>query len=244
MTPFEKLKNRKPDAKNWKVCGCVAYYHVPKEKQANKLDTRARPALFLDLAESTLGYRLLDLKTGEVLQRRSVSFREDVAVGDDYVKRLIAKQYYGKQTVIPTEIPFELMPVTRVAIVDGHSESSVVLPGGKSAEEEEEKRPTQVAQSEESDSIMEMMVIMEGLVELQDAVLMQPQLLVQVQMATCKVLEPVGAQRQVLIRLELERVGARQQVLLEQVLTEVLPRVPLKVVARHVQKQLERQQML
>ncbi|KAE9313784.1 hypothetical protein PF008_g19647 [Phytophthora fragariae] len=83
---------------------------------------------------------------------------------------------------------------------------------------------------------------MEGLVELQDAVLMQPQLLVQVQMATCKVLEPVGAQRQVL--LELERVGARQQVLLEQVLTEVLPRVPLKVVARHVQKQLERQQML
>ncbi|KAE9004408.1 hypothetical protein PR003_g19146 [Phytophthora rubi] len=152
MTPFEKLKNRKPDAKNWKVCGCVAYYHVPKEKQANKLDTRARPALFLDLAESTLGYRLLDLKTGEVLQRRSVSFREDVAVGDDYVKRLIAKQYYGKQTVIPTEIPFELMPVTRVAIVDGHSESSVVLPGGKSAEEEEEKRPTQVAQSEESDS--------------------------------------------------------------------------------------------
>ncbi|KAE8892493.1 hypothetical protein PF003_g23233 [Phytophthora fragariae] len=53
------------------------------------------------------------------------------------------------------------------------------------------------------------------LVELHDAVLLQPQLLVQVQMADCKELEPVGAQRQVLVRLELERVGARQQVLLK-----------------------------
>ncbi|KAE9211724.1 hypothetical protein PF002_g18442 [Phytophthora fragariae] len=152
MTPFEKLT--KPQARckkleGLRVCGVLS---CSEGEAGNKLDTRARPALFLDLAESTLGYRLLDLKTGEVLQRRSVSFREDVAVGDDYVKRLIAKQYYGKQTVIPTEIPFVLMPVTRVAIVDGHSESSVVLPGGKSAEEEEEKRPTQVAQSGESDS--------------------------------------------------------------------------------------------
>ncbi|KAE8986245.1 hypothetical protein PR003_g24753 [Phytophthora rubi] len=152
MTPFEKLKNGKPDAKDLKVCGSVAYYHVPKEKQANKLDITARPALFLGLAESTLGYRLLDLKTGEVLQRRSVSFREDVAVGDDYVERLIVKQYYGTQIVIPTEIKFVLMPVTRVTIDDGHPESSVVLPGGKSAKEEGDKRPTQVAQSKESDS--------------------------------------------------------------------------------------------
>ncbi|KAE8989847.1 hypothetical protein PR002_g21329 [Phytophthora rubi] len=212
MTPFEKLKNGKPDAKDLKVCGSVAYYHVPKEKQANKLDITARPALFLGLAESTLGYRLLDLKTGEVLQRRSVSFREDVAVGDDYVERLIVKQYYGTQIVIPTEIKFVLMPVTRVTIDDGHPESSVVLPGGKSAKEEGDKRPTQVAQSKE---IMKVMVIMVELVELHDAVLLQPQLLVQVQMADCKELEPVGAQRQVLVRLELERVEARQQVLLK-----------------------------
>ncbi|KAE9347966.1 hypothetical protein PR003_g6652 [Phytophthora rubi] len=158
MTPYEKLNDRKPDMKNVKVCGCVAYYHVPKEKQANKLEMRAKPALFLGMAESTLGYRLLDLETGEMLQRRSVTFREDVAVGGDYVERLIAKQYYGKATTVPDEIPFVLMAVTRVAIADVITESPSDLHAIEDAEKEEEKRPTVQPSSgkdDESDSSSE-----------------------------------------------------------------------------------------
>jgi hypothetical protein len=116
----------------------VEYYYVPKEKQMNKLAMRARPALFLVMAESTLGYRLLDLKTGEMLQRRSVDFREDVAVSGNYVECLIAKEYFGKQGVtVPAEIPFVLMPVTRVAVSDGPPKSATVFPDGESADEEE-----------------------------------------------------------------------------------------------------------
>lgn len=59
----------------------MAYYHVPKVKQSNKLELRAKPAVFLGIAESTLGYRLLDLETGSMMQQRSVHVREDVAGG-------------------------------------------------------------------------------------------------------------------------------------------------------------------
>ncbi|KAJ8566648.1 hypothetical protein ON010_g6474 [Phytophthora cinnamomi] len=135
-TPFEKLWNKKPNMNDLKVCGCVAYYHVPKQKQVNKLEMRAKPALFLGMAESTLGYRLLDLETGEVLQRRSVTFREDVAVGGDYVERLLAKQYYGKVTTVPSKIPYVLMPVTRVAISDCPTEESTILKANIEAEAE------------------------------------------------------------------------------------------------------------
>lgn len=119
MTPHQKLWNRKSDLKHLKVCGCLVYYHVPKVKQGNKLDMRAKPAIFLGIAESTLGYRLLDLENGNMLQQRSVRFREDVAVGGDYVETLLAKRYYGKRTTVPREIPYVLLPVRHVTVMDG-----------------------------------------------------------------------------------------------------------------------------
>ncbi|KAG2804899.1 hypothetical protein PC111_g18058 [Phytophthora cactorum] len=106
-TPFEKLKNRKPDLKDVKVCGCVAYHHVPKEKQENKFEMRAKPAIFLGMADSQLCYRLLDLETGDTFQRRR-----------DYVEKLMARRYYGKQTRVPNEIPYVLLPVNDVAVTE------------------------------------------------------------------------------------------------------------------------------
>ncbi|RAW24703.1 hypothetical protein PC110_g18875 [Phytophthora cactorum] len=75
------LKNSKPDLKDLNVCGCVAYHHLPKEKQGDKLEIRAKRAVFLGMAESQLGYRLLGLESDDIIHRRSVRFREDVAVG-------------------------------------------------------------------------------------------------------------------------------------------------------------------
>ncbi|OWZ21934.1 Retrovirus-related Pol Polyprotein [Phytophthora megakarya] len=147
MTSYEKLGDRTPDMKDLKICGCVAYYHVPKEKQTNKLEMRAKPAIFLGMAESTLGYLLLDLKTGEMLQRRSVHFREDVAVGGDYVERLIGRQYYGKQTTVPSEIPFVLMPVTRVAISNSSSMGPPILAESETTNDDEVTNPPQEAGS-------------------------------------------------------------------------------------------------
>ncbi|OWZ05486.1 Retrovirus-related Pol Polyprotein from transposon TNT 1-94 [Phytophthora megakarya] len=70
MTPYQKLWGRKPDLKNLKVCGCVAYYHIPKQKQKDKLQMRSKSAVFLGMAEPVMGFRLLDLETGNVLERR------------------------------------------------------------------------------------------------------------------------------------------------------------------------------
>lgn len=98
-------------ASHLKVCGCVAYHHLPKSKQGNKLEMRANPAIFLGMAGSSLCYRLLDLETGIIIQRRSVRFREDMAVGANYVEKLLAKRYYDKQIIVPSDIPYVILPL-------------------------------------------------------------------------------------------------------------------------------------
>ncbi|KAG3056421.1 hypothetical protein PC121_g15312 [Phytophthora cactorum] len=118
MTPYQKLNKRKPDLEDIKICGCVAYHQLPKARQGNKLEMRAKPAVFLRIADSSLGYRLLDLETGDIIQRRSVRFREDVAVGGNYLEHLLAKRDNGKPTTVLNEIPYVLLPVTHVAVRD------------------------------------------------------------------------------------------------------------------------------
>ncbi|OWZ12031.1 DNA binding protein [Phytophthora megakarya] len=114
ITPYQKPWGRILDLKNLKVCGCVVYYHIPKQKQKDKLQMRSKSAVFLGMAESVIGFRLLDLETGNVVDRRSVHFREDVAVGGDYEEILLAKRYFGKQTVVPRDVPLVLLPVKQV----------------------------------------------------------------------------------------------------------------------------------
>ncbi|KAE8970245.1 hypothetical protein PR002_g27175 [Phytophthora rubi] len=139
MTPYQKLWGKKPDLKNLKVCGCLAFYHVPKVTRGNKLEMRVRPAVFLGMAEISLGYRLLDLETGDIMERRSVRFREDVAVGSDYVEKLLANRYYGKRTVVPSDVPYVLLPVKQVAV--HNEEVQMREPEVEATDQLEEKAP-------------------------------------------------------------------------------------------------------
>lgn len=93
MTPYEKLTGTKPDVSNLHVCGCVAFAHVPKKKRASKLSPKAKPTLFLGYAQTSLGYWLLDLRTGNLIEQHDVSFREDITVDSAYVERLLARRY-------------------------------------------------------------------------------------------------------------------------------------------------------
>ncbi|KAF4144275.1 Integrase core domain [Phytophthora infestans] len=65
MTPYQRLYKKKLDMKDIKICGCVAYHRLPKATRGNKLEMRAKPAVFLGIAEESLGYRLPDLGTGD-----------------------------------------------------------------------------------------------------------------------------------------------------------------------------------
>ncbi|KAE8886485.1 hypothetical protein PF003_g29613 [Phytophthora fragariae] len=85
MTPYERLTGTKPDVGNLHVCGCVAFAHVPKKKRASKLSPKAVPTLFLGYAHTSLGFRLLDLRSADLIERRDVSFREDITVDSAYM---------------------------------------------------------------------------------------------------------------------------------------------------------------
>ncbi|KAE8885345.1 hypothetical protein PF007_g10650 [Phytophthora fragariae] len=114
MTPYEKLTGTKPDVSNLHVCGCVAFAHVPKKKRASKLSPKAKPTLFLGYAQTSLGYRLLDLRTGDLIEQRDVSFREDITVDSTYVERLLARRYEGSDEELPVRVPYVRLPVNAV----------------------------------------------------------------------------------------------------------------------------------
>ncbi|KAE8964363.1 hypothetical protein PR001_g29075, partial [Phytophthora rubi] len=114
MTPYQKLAGMKPDVGKLHVCGCVAFAHVPKKKRASKLSPKAVPTLFLGLSQSSMGYRLLNLLTGDMVERRDVSFRDDITVDSEYVENLLARRYNGSQVVLPDIIPFVRLPVNAV----------------------------------------------------------------------------------------------------------------------------------
>ncbi|KAE9356332.1 hypothetical protein PR003_g2374 [Phytophthora rubi] len=114
MTPYQKLTGMKPDVSKLYVCRCVVFAHVPKKKRASKLSPKVAPTLFLSYSQSSLGYRLLNLRTGDLVERRDVSFREDITVDSKYVENLLARRYYGSQVIIPDIISFVRLPVNAV----------------------------------------------------------------------------------------------------------------------------------
>ncbi|POM77640.1 putative transposable element [Phytophthora palmivora] len=78
------------------------------------LKMRANPGIFLGYAKRSLGYRILDLLTGKLIERRDVIFHEDIAADPTYVKNLIDKTYFGKMVELPATINFVQLPISRI----------------------------------------------------------------------------------------------------------------------------------
>ncbi|KAG2959421.1 hypothetical protein PC119_g26712 [Phytophthora cactorum] len=55
---------------------------------------------------NSLEYRLLDLRSGKLIERRDVSFREDITVESSYLEELLAMQYEGREVQLPPNVPF------------------------------------------------------------------------------------------------------------------------------------------
>ena len=78
-TPWELWSGRQPDARQFRVIGCLAYY---KDVRVTcKLQMRARRALHLGRAEDQPAYVLLDLETRKVIVSPHVRFCESIFPG-------------------------------------------------------------------------------------------------------------------------------------------------------------------
>ncbi|POM60074.1 Uncharacterized protein PHPALM_31112 [Phytophthora palmivora] len=95
-TPFEKLHGIKPDLNKVRVCGAIGFVYVAKRK--NKLSSKAEPALLLGVSRTVLGYRLLHLRTGKIVEACDVQFREDVTVGKKYLSALLVGRHNSSIT--------------------------------------------------------------------------------------------------------------------------------------------------
>ena len=75
MTPYEAWHGEKPRVDHFRVFGCDAYAHIPKDERG-KFDTKARKCVLLGYGEETKGYRLYDVTTKKVIHSRDVRFNE------------------------------------------------------------------------------------------------------------------------------------------------------------------------
>ncbi|MCO5613533.1 hypothetical protein L7F22_067810 [Adiantum nelumboides] len=75
MTPFQAYYRRKPTVSYFRVFGCSAFVHIPKEKR-QKLDFKSRKLLFLGYSAESDAYRLYDPDTKTTTVSRDVVFDE------------------------------------------------------------------------------------------------------------------------------------------------------------------------
>ena len=76
MTPYESFYGRKPDVSHFKVFGCKAYMHVPKENR-KKWDSKTKKCIFVGYSITSKGYRLYDPVSRKICVSRDVLFDED-----------------------------------------------------------------------------------------------------------------------------------------------------------------------
>ncbi|GKC03753.1 ribonuclease H-like domain, reverse transcriptase, RNA-dependent DNA polymerase [Tanacetum coccineum] len=76
ITPYEAIKQRKPNLENLRVFGCIAYAKVPSQ-HLTKLDDRSIKMVYLGNEQGSKAYRLFDPTTQRVCVSRDVKFKEN-----------------------------------------------------------------------------------------------------------------------------------------------------------------------
>ncbi|TXG73835.1 hypothetical protein EZV62_002414 [Acer yangbiense] len=76
MTPEEAWSGRRPSVNHFKICGCIAYAHIPDEKR-KKLDDKGEKCIFLGVSDQSKAYKLYNPSTKKIVMSRDVVFDEE-----------------------------------------------------------------------------------------------------------------------------------------------------------------------
>nr|GFA86665.1 hypothetical protein [Tanacetum cinerariifolium] len=76
ITPYEAIKGKKPNLKDLRVFGCIAYAKVPSQ-HLTKLDDRSIKLVYLGNEHGSKAYRLFDPTTQRICVSRDVKFKEN-----------------------------------------------------------------------------------------------------------------------------------------------------------------------
>ena len=78
ITPEEPWRSIKPDVSHFRVFRSEAWAHIPDEKH-KALEPKSEKCIFVGYSEDVKGYRLLPLKSKNVIIRRDVKFAENIS---------------------------------------------------------------------------------------------------------------------------------------------------------------------
>jgi len=76
--PQEAWSGMKSSVSHFRVFGCVAYAHIPKQLRI-KLDDKSEKYIFTSYSEKSKAYRLYNPNTKKFIINRHVEFKEDEA---------------------------------------------------------------------------------------------------------------------------------------------------------------------
>ncbi|GJY40225.1 ribonuclease H-like domain, reverse transcriptase, RNA-dependent DNA polymerase [Tanacetum coccineum] len=89
ITPYEAIKQRKPNLENLRVFGCIAYAKVPSQ-HLTKLDDKSTKMVYLGNEQGSKAFRLFDPTTQRICVSRDVMFKENETWDwKDYMSELI-----------------------------------------------------------------------------------------------------------------------------------------------------------
>ncbi|GJX16863.1 zinc finger, CCHC-type containing protein [Tanacetum coccineum] len=89
ITPYEAIKQRKPNLENLEIFGCITYAKVPSQ-YLTKLDDRITKMVYLGNEQGSKAYRLFDPTTQRICISRDAKFKENETWDwKDYMSELI-----------------------------------------------------------------------------------------------------------------------------------------------------------
>ncbi|UYV72637.1 hypothetical protein LAZ67_10000129, partial [Cordylochernes scorpioides] len=94
-TPYELFFGTKPNVANYKIFGCNAYMHIPKENR-KKWDNKSIKLMFLGYENTSKNFRLWDWKTRKIRISKDVTFNEKATTHSD------------RESTKPKEILFQI----------------------------------------------------------------------------------------------------------------------------------------
>ncbi|UYV85167.1 hypothetical protein LAZ67_X004795 [Cordylochernes scorpioides] len=94
-TPYELFFGTKPNVANYKIFGCNAYMHIPKENR-KKWDNKSIKLMFLGYENTSKNFRLWDWKTRKIRISKDVTFDEKATPHSD------------RESTKPKEIIFQI----------------------------------------------------------------------------------------------------------------------------------------
>ncbi|XP_021747642.1 uncharacterized protein LOC110713506 [Chenopodium quinoa] len=110
-TPFSKLYMKQANLTHLRTFGCLCYVSTSKVGRT-KLDSRAKPCVFLGYSSSQKGYKVLDLETYKMFVSRDIHFHEKHFPFHLYNKKSSPTLNYSNAIYLPVSSSPTIFPDT------------------------------------------------------------------------------------------------------------------------------------